>query len=221
MKILLIEDSERLRRSLVKGLTRSGFTVDVAGDGREGLEFLASYEYDALVLDLMLPEIPGLEVLRRLREQGSDLHVLVLSARDQVEDRVKGLEYGADDYLIKPFDFDELCARLHALMRRRYRAKNPRIAVGDVELDTSGKKVWRDEEEVPLTPTEYQLFEYLTLRRGRVTSQQMLVEHLYASEAEIGSNVIEVVVSNLRKKIHTPGRPPIVETRRGFGYVVE
>ena len=222
MKILVIEDSERLRRSLTTGLSRSGFAVDTAGDGEEGLEFLASYDYDAVVLDLLLPKVPGLEVLQTLRERGSDVHVLILSAKDQVEDRVRGLELGADDYLIKPFDFDELCARLQALIRRTYRSKSPRLQLDDgVEIDTTGKKVWRAGTEVHLTPSEYSVLEHLTLRRGRVTSKDQLVEHLYHSENDVGSNVIEVIVSNLRKKIHRPGGPPIVRTRRGFGYVIE
>lgn len=222
MKVLVIEDSERLRRSLTAGLSRSGFAVDTAADGEEGLEFLASYDYDAVVLDLLLPRVPGLDVLRRLRERGSDVHVLILSAKDQVEDRVRGLELGADDYLIKPFDFDELCARLQALIRRSYRQKNPRLRLGDdVEIDTTTKKVWRGETEVHLTPSEYSVLEHLTLRRGLVTSKDQLVEHLYHSENDVGSNVIEVIVSNLRKKIHRPGGTPVVRTRRGFGYVVE
>lgn len=222
MKVLVIEDSERLRRSLATGLSRSGFAVDTAADGEMGLEYLASYDYDAVVLDLLLPKVPGLEVLRTLRDQGSDVHVLILSARDQVQDRVHGLELGADDYLIKPFDFDELCARLQALIRRSYRSKNPRLHLTDeLELDTTAKKVWNGEGEIHLTPSEYQVLEHLVLRRGRVTSKTQLVEHLYHSEDDVGSNVIEVIVSNLRKKIQRDGQPPVVRTRRGFGYVIE
>jgi DNA-binding response OmpR family regulator len=222
MKILVIEDSERLRRSLATGLSRSGFAVDTAGDGEAGLEFLASYEYDAVVLDLLLPKVPGLEVLRRLRADGSDVHVLILSAKDQVADRIRGLELGADDYLVKPFDFDELCARLKALIRRNYGAKNPRLRLdASVEIDTVAKQVWRDGDEVHLTPSEFAVLEHLALRRGMVTSKDQLVEHLYHSDEDIGSNVVEVIVSNLRKKIHGDGLPPIVQTRRGFGYVIE
>lgn len=222
MRLLLVEDSERLRRSLASGLGRSGFAVDTARDGREGLDYLAAYEYDAVILDLLLPEVPGLDVLRSLRERGSDVHVLVLSAKDRVEDRVRGLELGADDYLVKPFEFDELVARLQALIRRRYQEKSPRLRLGgSVEIDTTAKKVWKEGQEVHLTPSEYGVLEYLALRRGRVTSKTRLMEHLYHSEEDVGSNVIEVLVSHLRKKIHTDGGPPIVETRRGFGYVVE
>lgn len=222
MKLLVIEDSERLRRSLAAGLSRSGYAVDTAADGEMGLEFLASYQYDVVVLDLLLPKVPGLEVLRRLRDQGSKVHVLILSAKDQVKDRVRGLELGADDYLVKPFEFEELCARLKALIRRQYGSKSPRVQLTDaVEIDTRSKKVWRRGEEVHLTPHEYSLLEHLALRRGHVTSKAQLLEHLYQSDEDVASNVIEVVVSNLRKKIHERNEPPIVRTRRGFGYVIE
>ena len=221
MNVLVVEDSERLRRSLTQGLTRAGFAVDAAADGEEGLEFALSYEFDAIVLDLMLPGMSGLQLLERLRDSGSDVHVIILSAKDQVEDRVKGLELGADDYLIKPFAFGELCARIHALVRRKYQEKNPRISVGDIVLDTAGKRVSRGKDPIHLTPSEYSLLEYLCLRKGIVVSQSQLIEHLYDSEAEVGSNVIEVLVSGLRKKIHRPDVSPIVKTRRGFGYVVE
>lgn len=221
MKILFIEDSDRLRRSLGRGLERSGYAVDLAADGREGLEFARSYDYDVIVLDLMLPVLPGLEVLRALREEGNDVHILILSAKDQIDDRVRGLEMGADDYLVKPFDFDELCARIEALVRRRYRVKSPEIEIGPLRIDRSAKIVSREGEPLRLTPKEFALLEYLALRRGRVITQTQLVDQLYDSEADVGSNVVEVLVSTLRKKIHTPGEPPIVRTRRGFGYVIE
>ena len=221
MKVLLVEDSDRLRRSLSRGLERSGYAVDLAADGREGLEFARSYDYDVIVLDLMLPVLPGLEVLRALREEGNDVHILILSAKDQIDDRVRGLEMGADDYLVKPFDFDELCARIEALVRRRYRVKSPEIEIGPLRIDRSAKIVSREGEPLRLTPKEFALLEYLALRRGRVITQTQLVDQLYDSEADVGSNVVEVLVSTLRKKIHTPGEPPIVRTRRGFGYVIE
>ncbi len=137
MKVLLIEDSERLRRSLGHGLRKEGFAVDLAGDGCEGLLFAETYTYDVVILDLMLPGMDGLTLLQRLRTQGNDTHILILSAKDQVEDRVRGLRLGADDYLIKPFAFEELCARLHTLIRRRYDTKNPRIQLGPLVMNTS------------------------------------------------------------------------------------
>lgn len=221
MKVLVVEDSERLRRSLVEGLARTGFAVDSAADGEEGLDFAMAYEHDVIVLDLMLPKLSGLELLEKLRDAGRQTHVLILSAKDQVQDRVKGLEIGADDYLIKPFSFDELCARIQALIRRRYMEKRPRIEVNDLVINTAGKLVTKNGERIHLTPSEYSLLEYLCLRRGMVVSQAQLVDHLHHSDSEVGSNVIEVLISGLRRKIHHPGQPPIVRTRRGFGYIVE
>lgn len=221
MKILVIEDSQRLRRSLGQGLAHAGYAVDLAGDGSEGLEFLATYTYDVVVLDLMLPGISGLEVLGQLRESGSDVHVLILSARDQVEDRVRGLEVGADDYLVKPFAFDELCARLQALVRRRHQVKNPRLEVGPLVLDTARREVSRDGQAIHLTPSEYALLEFLVVRAGRVFSQNQLLEQLYRSDSEVSSNVVEVLVSGLRKKIQRADEPSIIRTRRGHGYLIE
>lgn len=221
MRILLVEDSQRLLRSLTQGLTRLGHAVDAAADGEEGLALAESYDYDAVVLDLMLPRLPGLEVLRRVREQGRSVHILILSARDRVEDRVKGLQMGADDYLVKPFAFDELCARLQALARRRYQAKNPLVRVGVLEIDTARRQVFRRGEPLRLTPSEYALLELLAHQPGRVFSREQLVEHLHRSDADVSSNVIEVLVSGLRRKIHVAGDPPVLHTRRGFGYFVD
>lgn len=219
MRVLVIEDSERLRRSLSQGLRQVGYAVDAAADGAEGLGFLESYDYDAVVLDLMLPKVSGIEVLRRIRAKGSEIHVLILSARDQVKDRVEGLQLGADDYLVKPFSFDELCARLQALIRRRYQSKSPHISLGTVEVDFSGKSVHHDGELVPLTPSEYSVLELLLMRRGRVTSQRQIIEHIYHSDEDISSNVIEVLISGIRRKLGEESG--ILETRRGFGYVIQ
>ena len=221
MKILVVEDSDRLRRSLGRGLGGAGFATDLAADGEEGWEYLQTYTYDVVVLDLMLPRLSGLEVLERLRQQGNDVHVLILSAMDQVDDRVRGLEMGADDYLVKPFAFDELCARLQALVRRRHQAKSPRVEIGPLVLDTARRQVRREGEPLHLTPSEYAIFEYLALRSGRVFSKHHLLDRLYRSDAEVSSNVIEVLISGLRKKIHRPGERPIVETRRGHGYLID
>ena len=221
MKVLIIEDSNRLRRSLGQGLKHAGFVVDMAEDGITGLDFLAVYAYDVVVLDLMLPGISGLDVLRQLRSEGNDVHVLILSAKDHVEDRVRGLEVGADDYLIKPFSFDELCARLQALGRRRHQAKNPQLAVGPLCIDTARRTVQRGGEDIHLTPSEYLLLEFLSQRSGQVFSKHRLLDQIHPSESEVSSNVVEVLVSSLRRKIHRPGEPPIIQTRRGHGYLVE
>jgi two-component system copper resistance phosphate regulon response regulator CusR len=221
VKVLLVEDSQRLLRSLSQGLSKLGYAVDVAADGDEGLAFAQAYDYEVIVLDLMLPGLPGLEVLRRLRSEGRSAHVLILSARDRVDDRVKGLELGADDYLVKPFAFDELCARIQALIRRRHQSKSPVIRLGPLEIDATRRRVSRDGVPIHLTRSEYALLELLARQRGRVFSQEQLVDHLHRSDADVSSNVVEVLVSGLRKKIHRKEGPPILRTRRGFGYFVE
>jgi DNA-binding response OmpR family regulator len=221
VKILLVDDSQRLLRSLSQGLRKLGYAVDLAGDGEDGLALAETYEYDVIVLDLMLPGLSGLEVLLRLRAQGRSTHVLILSARDRVDDRVKGLQLGADDYLVKPFAFEELCARIQALVRRRHQAKNPILRLGSLEIDAARRQVSRLGSVLRLTPREYALLEFLAYQRGQVFSQEQLVEHLHRSDSDVSSNVIEVLVSGLRRKIHVQGEPPIVQTRRGFGYFVE
>jgi DNA-binding response OmpR family regulator len=221
VKILLVDDSQRLLRSLGQGLKKLGYAVDVAADGENGLALAETYDYQVIVLDLMLPGLSGLEVLRRLRTRGSGAHVLILSARDRVDDRVRGLELGADDYLVKPFAFEELCARIQALVRRRHQAKNPVIRLGSLEIDASRRQVSRSGDALHLTPSEYAILEFLAYQRGRVFSKEQLVEHLHRSDSDVSSNVIEVLVSGLRKKIHAHGEPPILRTRRGFGYFVE
>jgi DNA-binding response OmpR family regulator len=221
VKVLLVEDSQRLLRSLGQGLKKLGYAVDLAGDGEDGLALAETYDYAVIVLDLMLPGLPGLEVLRRLRARGSGTHILILSARDRVEDRVKGLQLGADDYLVKPFDFDELCARIQALVRRRHHAKNPVLRLGPLEIDTAGRQVSRRGEPLHLTPGEYRLLEFLAYQPGRVFSQAQLLEALHRSDSDASPNVVEVLVSGLRRKIHVRGEPPVLRTRRGFGYFVE
>ena len=221
MKILLVDDSQRLLRSLGQGLKKLGYAVDLASEGEQALALAETYEYRVIVLDLMLPGLSGLEILRRLRTRGSDAHVLILSARDGVDDRVRGLQLGADDYLVKPFAFEELCARIQALIRRRHQAKDPVIRLGSLEIDAARRLVSRNGGALHLTPSEYALLEFLAYQRGRVFSQTQLVEHLHRSDAEVSSNVVEVLVSSLRRKIHTRGEPPILRTRRGFGYFIE
>lgn len=220
MKMLLVEDSTRLQTALKRGLEREGFAVDVCGDGLEGLEWAQAYDYDVMVLDLMLPGLPGLTVLERLRAAGKQTHVLILSAKDQVEDRIRGLELGADDYLVKPFDFNELLARVKALVRRCYAAKNPVIEIGAVRVNTALNQVWCAEREVPLSPKEFSLLHFLLARRGRVVSRDMLLDHLYEGYGEVTGNVIDVVVCKIRKKVRVDGQDDLIQTRRGFGYVI-
>jgi DNA-binding response OmpR family regulator len=220
MRILLIEDSQRLQRSLGTGLRRAGYALDVAGEGKEGFRKAQCGDYDVIVLDLMLPGMDGLSLLRRLREEGKNMHVLILTAKDTVEDRVLGLQIGADDYLIKPFAFDELLARIQALVRRGHGFKNPRIQVGHLEIDTSARTVAVAGREVSMAPREYALLEYLARHRGAVVSRAQIERHIYDDTAELTSNVVDSAICALRRKIDLPGMPPLIQTRRGVGYVL-
>jgi DNA-binding response OmpR family regulator len=221
VRLLLIEDSARLRRSLGEGLRRSGYAVDLAEDGETGLWSATENEYDLIVLDLMLPKLDGLSLLRTLRERGIATHVLILSARDQVEARVEGLNLGADDYLVKPFSFDELLARIGALLRRSYREKSPTVRIGPLELDMNARRARVDGSAVPLTAAEFNVLQLLVLRRGEVVSRHDLGEHLYPFESEVASNVLDVFVSSLRKKLGREGAGRLIHTRRGQGYTIE
>ena len=220
MKLLIIEDSQRLLRTLGIGLRKMGYAVDLVADGADGLDYARFNEKDVIVLDLMLPTMDGLAVLQRLRALGRKTHILILSAKDQVADRIRGLQLGADDYMVKPFSFDELCARIQTLVRRRYGEKNPDIAVGAVVLNTAARTVSREGRRVPLTAAEYGIFEHLALRRGRVFSKEQLIDAIHDGETCSGANVIEVLVCTLRKKIDAEGADSIIETRRGHGYCI-
>ena len=221
MKLLLVEDSERLQRSLSTGLRKHGFTVDQAFDGEQALAYTATNQYDVIVLDLMLPKIDGLTVLSKIRSGGNDCHVLILSANDQTEDRVRGLDLGADDYLVKPFAFNELVSRLGALNRRRSGIKNPVIEIEGVKVDSVARQVVFDGQPVALTPHEYQLLEFMARRRGRVFSHDQLIDQLYDAGSYVTRNAVEAHISSLRKRLHSVGAPKLVQTRRGFGYLVE
>lgn len=221
MKLLLVEDSERLQRSLSTGLKKHGFVVDQAFDGEQALAYTAVNQYDAIILDLMLPTIDGLTVLSTLRSEGKDCHVLILSAKDQTEDRVRGLDLGADDYLVKPFAFNELVSRLHALDRRRSGVKNPVIEIERIKVDTVTRQVFFDDQPVALTPREYQLLEFLARRRGRVFSHDQLIDQLYDACSYVTRNAVEAHVSALRKRLNLAGAPNLINTRRGFGYLIE
>jgi DNA-binding response OmpR family regulator len=220
MKILVIEDSPRLLRSLGHGLRQLGYTVDLAADGREGFDFARMNDYDAVILDLLLPGLDGLSVLKNLRAAGREMPVLILSARGQVEDRVRGLELGADDYLVKPFAFAELKARLGTLIRRRYQRKNPEIQLGPLTLNTATRELRRNGDPVVLTRSEYAILEYLALNRGRVRSKEQIAALLSEGESFPESNVVEVLVCTLRKKISTEEPDGVIKTRRGYGYYV-
>ncbi len=221
MKVLLVEDSERLQRSLVTGLHKSGFSVDQAFDGKQALEFVAMNQYEVIILDLMLPKIDGLTVLTSIRSRGNDVHILILSANDQTEDRIRGLDLGADDYLVKPFAFDELVSRLRALSRRSNGTKNPLIEIEGVKIHSVSRYVYFNGKEVPFTPHEYNIFEFMARRRGRVFSQEQLIEYIYDACSYVTRNALEAHISGLRKRLASVNAPPLVKTRRGFGYLIE
>lgn len=221
MRVLLVEDSLVLQQTVGTALRRSGYAVDVSGDGEDGLWRAENTDYDAIVLDVMLPKLDGLSLLKRLREDGKLTHVLLLTARDSIKDRVRGLRAGADDYLVKPFALEELLARVEALCRRAYSIKQNRLKLAGLEIDTSGKRVWRAGREIKLKSREYQLLEYLACRRGEVVTQTEIAQHLYDEDSEPMSNVIESIISSLRHKLSEVDPAPLIHTRRGLGYVLE
>lgn len=218
MRILLIEDYRPLNDSLTKGLHEAGFAVDSTRDGKEGLWYAMSNEYDVIILDIMLPGMDGLEILRKIRSRGKKSHVLILTAKDTVEDRVIGLDLGADDYLVKPFAFEELVARVRALLRRSYQEKNPCVKVADLKIDLNTKRVWRGREEITLTPREYALLEYLAMRAGETISRTDIWEHIYEFRSSATSNVVDVYIGYLRRKLDRPNKPDLITTVRGLGY---
>jgi len=218
MRLLLIEDYHPLQKALAKGLREAGFAVDVTGDGEEGLWYARGNDYDAIILDLMLPKMDGLTLLKKLRAEGRQTHVLILTAKDTLNDRVTGLNAGGDDYVVKPFAFEELLARVRSLVRRKYQDKSPSIRIGDLRIETADQRVWRDREEVHLTPREYELLEYLAHRAGQVVSRTEIWEHVYDFHSDASSNVVDVYVGYLRRKIEREAKPPLLQTVRGRGY---
>jgi two-component system copper resistance phosphate regulon response regulator CusR len=220
MRILLVEDEPHAARMLAKGLREQSYAVDVAKTGEDAIYQAALADYDAIVLDVMLPRLDGLQVCRRLRKDGSNVPVLMLTARDAVDARIAGLDSGADDYLTKPFDFGELLARLRAVIRRGARpVAQAVITIGPLEVDTRARRVRRRGVPVELTAREYALLEYLVLHADEVVGRGAIAEHVWDSSYDAMSNVIDVCVQRLRRKIDEPGRPSLILTRRGEGYI--
>jgi DNA-binding response OmpR family regulator len=217
VRILVVEDEEDLARTLKRALEEEGFAVDLSFDGEDGLFRATEIAYDAIVLDLMLPRLDGWELLRRLREKGSRTPVLVLTARDAVDDRVEGLDLGADDYLTKPFALTELFARLRALIRRSSGLAASTLVVGDIEIDTASRTVTRAGQRVDLTAREYAILELLATRRGVLVTRPIICEHIYDDDTDVLSNVIDVHVAALRRKLGTS----LIQTRRGQGYIID
>jgi DNA-binding response OmpR family regulator len=221
MKVLVIEDYEPLCRSLTRGLREGGYAVDFALDGQTGLEYAETAMYDVIVLDLMLPKMDGLALLERMRRREVASKILVLTARGEVESRVRALNMGADDYMVKPFAFEELLARVRALQRRRYRHTSPVIKVGDLEVDTSARIVRLRGQAVELTAREYSILEVLALRRGQIVTRDEICGRIYDFADERSSNVIDVYIGYLRKKLSRDDASPLIQTRRGLGFILE
>lgn len=219
MRLLVVEDSPNLGHNLRESLTRDGHAVDLAADGQLAQEFLRGYDYDAVVLDLMMPRVDGWSVLRWLQGRESRPRVLVLSARDQVGDRIEALHLGADDYMVKPFAYDELTARLLALSRRSVQSDSV-LHIGALQIYSRARLACVDGRPLPLTPKEYALLETLCSERGRVFTRTALFEHLYDARSQSSDKVIEVLLSTLRAKLAKAGVNDLIETRRGYGYVV-
>jgi DNA-binding response OmpR family regulator len=220
VRLLLVEDSQKLQRSLGIGLRRVGYALDVTGDGADGLRLAELNAYDVIILDLMLPGLDGLTILERLLEGGTEARVLILTARDTIDDCVRGLRAGADDFVTKPFAFDELVARIQALVRRRHGQRHPRLVVGPLEIDTSLRTVARDGNPVTLAPREYALLEYLAVREGELVTRTDIEDHVYGGRVELNSNAVDSAICTLRRRIDLPGEPSLIETRRGHGYIL-
>ena len=220
MRILIVEDYQPTRDAVAQGLKEEGFAIDTADNGIDGSWMIEKNNYDLIILDVMLPGINGLAILQQLRQNGSQTHVLMLTAKDTLSDRVTGLNQGADDYLVKPFEFAELLARVQALLRRSYHHKHTTLKIADMEIDTVAKRVMRFGTAIELSAREYRLLELLALRTGDIVTRTEISECLYDFEAEISSNVIDVFISYLRKKIDRKDAPKLLHTRRGLGYVL-
>lgn len=223
MKILIVEDEAKLAQVLQQGLKENGYVVEWAEDGGWGLELALQGGFDAMVLDVMLPGKDGFEVLRELRKSGSTLPVVMLTARTNVEDRVQGLDLGADDYLSKPFDFKELLARLRAVTRRPQTEIRNVLRVADLELELQGREVRRAGKVIDLTPKEFGILEYLMSRKGLVLTKAMIMDHVWPADSDCqgGSNLVEVYVNFLRKKVDQGHPVKLIQTVRGSGYVIQ
>ncbi len=220
MRILVVEDYGPLRGPVVMALRDEGWNVDVSGDGDGALKALEEQEHDLVILDLMIPGVDGLNVLQRCRAAGNQVHVLVMTARDSVEDRVRALDAGADDYLVKPFAIEELVARTRALLRRKFQVKSPVLHVGPLEVSTADRVVKINERVVDLTAREYALLEYFAHRPNQIVTRHEAHLSLYGEQTEASSNVVDVYVGYLRKKLEASGEARVLHTRRGQGYIL-
>ena len=220
MRVLVVEDEHRVANYICLALIEESFAVDLAHDGLRALELTTEHQHDAIVLDLMLPGLDGIAVCRRVRQTNANTPILILSARDMVEDRVRGLDAGADDYLVKPFAIEELLARLRALLRRQSRHPHPMFTIGSLQLDPATRTVCCGSRQIVLTAREHALLEYLMRRPGLVHTRTMIAEHVWDFPFDHASNVVDVYIKHLRDKIDTKGRPSFIQAVRGVGYVL-
>ena len=221
MRILLAEDEADLNKIITRKLTSDGYCVDSCYNGSEAIDFLETADYDVVILDIMMPEVDGFGVLHHMRNTGNSVPVLFLTAKDSIADRVKGLDSGADDYLTKPFSFEELAARIRVMTRKRFDIAANMLEVGDLTLDTVSHTVKRGEKEITLSTKEYNLLEYLMLNRGIVLSREKIEDHIWNFEYEGGTNVVDVYISYLRKKIDGTCQDKLIHTVRGRGYMIK
>jgi len=221
MKILVVEDEKKVASFLKKGLEQEYYTVDVAHDGKAGLDLSLTEDYDLIILDIMLPLLDGITLLREMRNAKINVPVLMLTAKDSTEDKVEGLDSGADDYLAKPFALEELLARVRALVRRKEKVKNLMLLADDLSLDTQTHKVKRGDKEIILTPKEYSILEYLLRNKNHVVSRMKLTEHVYEYQFDPDTNVIDVYINKLRNKIDKDSDQRILHTIRGIGYMIK
>lgn len=221
MTILVVEDEIKITRFIKKGLEMEHYTVETAYDGEEALDKAEINNYDLIILDIMIPKVDGIEVCRRLRENKVETPIIMLTAKDTVEDRVKGLDVGADDYLVKPFAFGELLARIRALLRREKTVKSTQLQVADLIMDPATHEVYRGNKEIPLSSKEYRLLDYMMRRPGHVCTRTMIGEHIWGYNFKDDSNVIDVYISYLRKKIDSGFKQKLIHTVRDVGYKIQ
>jgi DNA-binding response OmpR family regulator len=221
MRLLIVEDEHRIARAIKEGLEQERYAVDVEFDGESGYGAAVAEDYDLIILDVMMPGMDGYEVCRRLRQDGKHTPIIMLTAKDQTADIVKGLDTGADDYLAKPFSFEVLLARVRALLRRPQQALGESLEVGDLVLDTVAQKVTRQGKEIQLSSKEYALLEYLMRNQGRILSKNNIISHVWDFDADILPNTVEVFMNYLRAKVDKPFKTPLLHTVRGFGYKIQ
>ncbi len=221
MKILVVEDEKDLNRVITKHLKKNNYSVDSCFDGEEALDYISYGEYDLIITDIMMPKIDGYQFIKQLRAKENSTPVIMLTAKDSLDDKILGLDSGADDYIVKPFEFDELLARIRVLMRRNYGFATNIIQVDDVVLDISKKQVTRSGESIVLTGKEYEVLEYLFKNKMGIISREQILNHVWDYDYEGASNIIDVIIKNIRKKLDVGSKKPIIHTKRGLGYFVK